>query len=493
MKSTKRFLAAFLLLALFVSSVSFAAPFFSAGANSPVKADGEIIDSGVCGDNITWELTDKHALILSGTGEMWDYSCYDVDNSKNVVPWAKYYDRTFCSGDYSWYASNFFRSVIVGEGITYIGSYAFRAFNILREVSLPSTLEHIGPYAFEGCTRVVGFSIPASVTKIDNSAFARCYRMTSFNIPDGIKEIESSVFYMCKAMETFDIPESVTVIGTAAFEGCISLKSIDLPNTITSIGYSAFSCCYALESIRVPDKVKVIPSRSFYDCVSLKSIYLPSITSVGYWAFDYCSELRDVYYPGSEATFKIALGPYVKLPAKAKLHPYYNYTYMPYCTVTAKYSTYGYTGQEIKPAVTVKTASGTTLKKGEDYNYTVSYENNVDYGTGKAVITGVGKYTGTIEFLFEIKPGKVKNLQITSITSDSIGISFDPVLNAVKYKIRDYYTCFETTDTSFVFTDLRPNSSHLIRVCAVVNACSPETGEVYEMEGLTVSIRAKTN
>jgi hypothetical protein len=55
---------------------------------------------------------------------------------------------------------------------------------------------------------------------------------------------------------------------------------------------------------------------------------------------------------------------------------------------------YTYTGEEIKPEVTVKAVSGTTLTEGVDYE--VVYSNNVNKGTAKVTIKGIGTYAGEV-------------------------------------------------------------------------------------------------
>lgn len=65
----------------------------------------------------------------------------------------------------------------------------------------------------------------------------------------------------------------------------------------------------------------------------------------------------------------------------------------------SKISAQSYTGKEVKPKLTVK-YDGKTLKLNTDY--TVKYSNNKNIGTGKAVITGKGNYTGTKTVTFSI-------------------------------------------------------------------------------------------
>ena len=59
-----------------------------------------------------------------------------------------------------------------------------------------------------------------------------------------------------------------------------------------------------------------------------------------------------------------------------------------------------YTGKAITQAITV-TLNGKTLQAGTDY--TVTYQNNVKVGTATVIITGKGKYTGTVKKAFQIK------------------------------------------------------------------------------------------
>lgn len=60
-----------------------------------------------------------------------------------------------------------------------------------------------------------------------------------------------------------------------------------------------------------------------------------------------------------------------------------------------------YTGSEIKPAVTVKDGE-TTLVEGTDY--TVTYTDNVEPGTAKVAVAGIGNYKDTINKTFTITP-----------------------------------------------------------------------------------------
>ncbi len=71
-----------------------------------------------------------------------------------------------------------------------------------------------------------------------------------------------------------------------------------------------------------------------------------------------------------------------------------------------------YNGKEQKPAVTVS-KGGKTLVEGQDY--TVSYRDNVNAGTAKAIVTGTGNYRGTVTRTFTIAKA-VNSMTASNIT-----------------------------------------------------------------------------
>lgn len=58
-----------------------------------------------------------------------------------------------------------------------------------------------------------------------------------------------------------------------------------------------------------------------------------------------------------------------------------------------------YTGHTVRPVPQV-TYDGTDLTFGEDF--TVSYEDNIEVGTAKAIVSGTGRYGGSTVMEFEI-------------------------------------------------------------------------------------------
>lgn len=87
------------------------------------------------------------------------------------------------------------------------------------------------------------------------------------------------------------------------------ITSIEIPTTCTSISSYAFYYCRALKSIVVPGTVRLIPDHMVGYCTSLTSVVLGggitgfSGASGGGWAFEACTNLRQVVFPDSIANY----------------------------------------------------------------------------------------------------------------------------------------------------------------------------------------------
>lgn len=78
--------------------------------------------------------------------------------------------------------------------------------------------------------------------------------------------------------------------------------SVTIPSSVTSIGSWAFSWCSSLQSIifEGDSQLQSIGYNAFYECISLTSITIPSsVTSIGSGAFYNCDSLMSITIPSS--------------------------------------------------------------------------------------------------------------------------------------------------------------------------------------------------
>ena len=74
------------------------------------------------------------------------------------------------------------------------------------------------------------------------------------------------------------------------------ITSVSLPIGLTSIGQYAFSYCSALTGVTIPNSVAIIRDHSFMRCAGLTSISIPnSVTRICSFSFQECTGITDIY------------------------------------------------------------------------------------------------------------------------------------------------------------------------------------------------------
>ena len=93
-----------------------------------------VIDSGTCGYDLTWILTQDGTLTISGSGRMWDYT------DSSTAPWYKNREDIV--------------NAVVTSGVMSIGESAFSGCSSLTSVSIAKSVTNIGYEAFYGCDQL---------------------------------------------------------------------------------------------------------------------------------------------------------------------------------------------------------------------------------------------------------------------------------------------------------------------------------------------------
>ncbi len=318
--------------------------------------DLNLKDSGTCGENLTWELTNDGILTISGTGDIYDYYC---DN----MPWYQY-------------ISSGITSVIIGEGVTSIGDSAFAYCSNIESIVLPEGLTSIGEDAFYNCSNIESIVLPEGLEVIGESAFDCCSNIEIIILPEGLEVIGDYAFAYCSNLKSLTIPSSLGSTSYDSFYKCSSLKdvyytgdwltfegfmehcyidfgsasihckaatgecgsnvswqltedrvliisgtgnmtnydewdpvptwfdaekyinSVVIKKGVTSIGDYAFYDCDGITSITIPNSVTSIGAGTFSDCDGITSITIPnSVTSIFVGAFSDCRGLKKVVIP----------------------------------------------------------------------------------------------------------------------------------------------------------------------------------------------------
>ena len=247
-------------------------------------------DANKCGEHITWTLSESGELVLSGSGEMYDYSANDLE----YAPWYE--------------VRNSIKSIQISDGITHIGAYAFyKCVKATTVNALPDSITTIGAYAFSE-SYITEIGLPDSITTIGEYAFSNS-RITEIELPDGLENITKGMLYNCKYLKQVKFPTKLKTIGDEAFQMCLGLNSVEIPEGVVSIGDSAFGQCgnsaswgmyypsSSFTSVKLPSTLQELGSKVFFDCASLKTINIPGkVKALKDNIFMRCTNLRTITF-----------------------------------------------------------------------------------------------------------------------------------------------------------------------------------------------------
>ncbi len=322
-----------------------------------VPDEERIVDGGMCGESLYWELRGDGSLRISGSGEMWSWAA---------------------RGESPWHAHEIKISSISIDGAASIGGYAFCYLTGLSEVAVPGTVSNVGEFAFYRCTGVRELVLEEGVSQLGRSAFSRCDGLERLVAPDSLGSVGKNAFYGLtflspdgsKLAQTADslrggvfegegkvltkvvppavgdefvvdgllyrivsdspleaslmgyetapqhlvVPSSVraggldvpvTSIGSQAFYGCKALKTADLGG-VSKVDVKAFVRCTGLSSVYAGDSLSTISAYAFFKCTSLSEFdlggSLKTMKVIGSYAFQYDEKLSGIALPSFLST-----------------------------------------------------------------------------------------------------------------------------------------------------------------------------------------------
>ena len=198
----------------------------------------------------------------------------------------------------------------------------------LVSIVIPNSVTEIGYGAFAFCTMLTSIEIPNSVTEIGEGAFGCCTSLTSVVIPDSVTKIGEGAFVCCyKLVEVINNSPYITVSKGDSSNGCIGYYALSVSNCddsyVSKLSNDNGFIIYTGNSEKIlvgyignetnlvlPNYINKINQYAFvrlYDNeiaienTNLFSIEIPnSVTEIGSYAFSGCTNLKNIYYTGTQ-------------------------------------------------------------------------------------------------------------------------------------------------------------------------------------------------
>lgn len=317
-----------------------------------ISVNAEIVDSGICGENVTWTLSDDGTLTITGKGDTYDYIDYvfyfdslsgsgnditsvlsgsagDTFSEDGIVVWEKNYSS-------AWENPELITTVVIKKGVSGIGSDLFADCVNLERVEMADTVTFIGDYAFSNCKKIKEINFSSNISNVGREAFYNCIslekvdfsnvvythispfafcwceNLESVSFGNGGVELLEDAFFVCEKLENVYFGDGELVINDSGFNNCVNLKVLEIAANRAQISGEAFRYCTGLEKIVVSsrnedyssdingvlfnkDKTKII----FYPCGNKAQSYtIPdSVKIIGKNAFGGCEKLEKIIIP----------------------------------------------------------------------------------------------------------------------------------------------------------------------------------------------------
>jgi hypothetical protein len=314
-----------------------------------------ILDSGVCGESLTWKLYSDGLLHISGEGRAYDYckgllmdelvgpeydslptmrakieqyqshyigltdedsvakyergfqegKIYDDEHEQYFAPWYIYRPEKDFIEDGGGYSSkaNYvmhnpngwqYNRIIIDEGVTYLGNWMLYRLCGVSELVIPSSVKGIGQWCIRYSPSLKCVYLNDGIETIEKQGCSRLETCEAIRMGNGYTRVEDWAFAQNQAVKSLYLSGNINFVGAKPFSYNEKMTDITIKG-VTSIGVW-FTGCDSLQRVQLSEGLVTIEPSAFVSRKALRTINIPSsVTTIGQSAFYDCPNLKIVY------------------------------------------------------------------------------------------------------------------------------------------------------------------------------------------------------
>lgn len=149
-------------------------------------------------------------------------------------------------------------SIATPSGVVAIAPNAFRENKKIKSVVLSEGVKFIGNEAFYGCEGIRQLRLPQSLVSIGNAAFSHCRRLSIVTLPEGLRAGGYAIFHTCENLTELLMPMEMTFLGGSPYGFCKKLRAANIPHCVRDTGPAWFQYNDALETLTVGRSVNAL-------------------------------------------------------------------------------------------------------------------------------------------------------------------------------------------------------------------------------------------
>jgi len=314
-----------------------------------------ILDSGVCGPTLYWELHSDGLLRIFGEGEAYNYckgllmdelvgddydslpnmrskiekyqsnyigltdensvakyergfqegKIYDDEHEQYFAPWYIYrpeQDFTEYGGGYSSKANYDmhnpngwqYNRIIIDEGVTYLGNWMLYRLCGVSELVIPSSVKGIGQWCIRYSPSLKCVYLPDGIETVEKHGCSRLEVCEAIRLGEGFTRVEDFAFMQNAKVKSLCLSGNIDFVGIKPFSYNSELSDVTIKG-VESIDVW-FTECNNLRRVQLSEGLVTIKPSAFVTKRNLSVINIPStVENIGQSAFYECPNLRVVY------------------------------------------------------------------------------------------------------------------------------------------------------------------------------------------------------